>query len=100
MDVKDSGVGIPSDEIDGLFNKYQQTTSGKTSRHKGTGLGLVICKMIVEAHGGRIWVASEEGKGSTFSFTLPLDGSKDSARLIMSAVEGSGDKYRGISTPA
>jgi len=44
-------------------------------------------------------MASEEGKGSTFSFTLPLDGSKDSARLIMSAVEGSGDEYRGISTP-
>jgi signal transduction histidine kinase/HAMP domain-containing protein len=72
IDVKDSGVGIPADEIDRLFAKYQQTTSGKTSRQKGTGLGLVICKMIVEAHGGKIWAASEPGAGSTFSFCLPL----------------------------
>ena len=69
--VKDSGVGIPADEIGSLFEKYRQTTSGKTSKDKGTGLGLVICKMIVEAHGGRIWVESEEGKGSTFTVTIP-----------------------------
>ncbi|HWP57548.1 MAG TPA: PAS domain S-box protein [Candidatus Acidoferrales bacterium] len=69
--VSDTGIGIPADEIGQLFEKYKQTTSGKTSEHKGTGLGLVICKMIVEAHGGKIWVESEEGKGSTFTFTLP-----------------------------
>ena len=69
--VKDNGVGISADEIGGLFEKYRQTSSGKTSKQKGTGLGLVICKMIVEAHGGKIWVESEEGKGSTFTFTLP-----------------------------
>jgi signal transduction histidine kinase len=69
--VKDNGVGISADEIGGLFEKYRQTGSGKTSKQKGTGLGLVICKMIVEAHGGRIWVESEEGKGSTFTFTIP-----------------------------
>ena len=69
--VRDSGVGIPKEEIGNLFEKYRQTSSGKTSKQKGTGLGLVICKMIVEAHGGRIWVESEEGKGSTFTFTLP-----------------------------
>ncbi len=71
--VKDNGVGIPADEIGGLFEKYRQTTSGKTAEQKGTGLGLVICKMIVEAHGGKIWVESEEGKGSTFTFTLPAN---------------------------
>lgn len=70
--VKDNGMGIPSQEIGELFQKYRQTTSGKTSKHKGTGLGLVICKMIVEAHGGKIWVESKEGKGTTFSFSLPL----------------------------
>lgn len=70
--IKDTGVGIASDEIGKLFEKYKQTTSGKTSEHKGTGLGLVICKMIVEAHGGKIWAESEVGKGSTFTFTLPV----------------------------
>src|SRR6185436_19739744 len=69
--VQDTGLGIPADEIASLFQKYQQSTSGKTSTQKGTGLGLVICKMIVEAHGGKIWVESEEGKGATFVFTLP-----------------------------
>ena len=69
--VKDSGVGVSSREIDQLFQRYRQTTSGKTSTQKGTGLGLVICKMIVEAHGGKIWVESEEGRGATFFFTLP-----------------------------
>jgi signal transduction histidine kinase len=69
--VSDTGVGIPSDEIGRLFEKYRQTTSGKISEHKGTGLGLVICKMIVEAHGGKISVESEDGKGATFKFTIP-----------------------------
>jgi signal transduction histidine kinase len=69
--VKDGGGGIPAEEIAGLFEKYRQTTSGKISKQKGTGLGLVICKMIVEAHEGRIWVESQEGKGTTFFFSLP-----------------------------
>jgi signal transduction histidine kinase len=71
--VKDHGVGISSQELGQLFEKYRQTTSGKKSVHDGTGLGLVICKMIVEAHGGTIWVDSEEGKGTTFYFSLPVD---------------------------
>jgi signal transduction histidine kinase len=70
--VSDTGVGIPPDEIGNLFQKYRQTTSGKTSAHKGTGLGLVICKMIIEAHGGRIWVDNQVGQGTTFSFSLPV----------------------------
>ncbi|HWH80382.1 MAG TPA: ATP-binding protein [Candidatus Binatus sp.] len=71
--VQDSGVGIAPDEIANLFQKYQQSSSGKASKQAGTGLGLVICKMIVEAHGGRIWAESEVGKGTTFEFTLPVD---------------------------
>jgi len=71
--VRDTGAGIPKQEIGSLFEKYRQTQSGKTSKQKGTGLGLVICKMIVEAHGGKIWVESEEGKGTTFTFTIPCN---------------------------
>jgi signal transduction histidine kinase len=67
--VRDTGVGIPANEIGQIFEKYKQTTSGATSEHKGTGLGLVICKMIVEAHGGTIRAQSENG--ATFTFTLP-----------------------------
>lgn len=70
--VKDDGVGISPQEIGNLFEKYRQTASGKNTTQKGTGLGLVICKMIVEAHEGRIWVESEERKGTTFFFSLPI----------------------------
>jgi signal transduction histidine kinase len=69
--VKDSGVGIAHSEITKLFEKYRQCSNIMESGHKGTGLGLVICKMVVQAHGGRIWVESEQGKGSKFSFSLP-----------------------------
>jgi PAS domain S-box-containing protein len=73
--VKDKGVGIPSDEIGQVFEKYRQLSSGRNSGYKGTGLGLVICKTIVEAHGGRIWTESKEGKGTTVFFSLPVRGS-------------------------
>lgn len=69
--VRDNGVGIPADEIGQLFQKYRQGGNAKRSSGQGTGLGLVICKMIVEAHGGKIWVESEPGQGSTFFFSLP-----------------------------
>ncbi len=69
--VKDDGVGIAREELGYVFEKYRQCGNHKNIPYKGTGLGLVICKMIVEAHGGRIWAESEEGKGSTFSFSLP-----------------------------
>jgi signal transduction histidine kinase len=72
IQVKDSGVGIPAVELDQLFQKYRQTTNIKSAKEKGTGLGLVICKMIVDAHNGQITVESKEGKGTTFSILLPL----------------------------
>jgi signal transduction histidine kinase/DNA-binding response OmpR family regulator len=71
--VRDNGVGIAADEIGRLFQKYRQGDNVKHSSHKGTGLGLVICKMIVEAHGGQIWVESTEGSGTTFFFSLPAN---------------------------
>ena len=69
--VSDSGAGIAPDEIPQLFTKFRRLSAGKRAE-KGTGLGLVITKGIVEAHGGVVLVGSEEGKGSTFLFTLPL----------------------------
>jgi signal transduction histidine kinase/CheY-like chemotaxis protein len=70
--VRDNGAGIPANEVHELFQKYRQGGNARFSSHKGTGLGLVICKMIVEAHGGRIWVESQLGQGSTFFFSLPI----------------------------
>jgi len=69
--VKDTGEGIAADEVGQLFQKYRQVTSGKMSDNKGSGLGLVICKMIAEAHGGKISVQSDLGKGSMFSVEIP-----------------------------
>ena len=77
--VKDAGIGIDSDEIGQIFEKYRQVSSGRNSGHKGTGLGLVICKKIVEAHGGRIWAESQKGKGAAFFFSLPINASSSGA---------------------
>ena len=68
----DTGIGIAQDSLDQVFDKFQQVGETLTDKPKGTGLGLPICKQIVEHHGGRIWVESEIGRGSTFSFTIPL----------------------------
>jgi signal transduction histidine kinase/DNA-binding response OmpR family regulator len=71
VSVTDSGIGIaPADQAK-VFEKFKQVGDTLTDKPKGTGLGLPICKEIVEFHGGRIWVESAPGKGSTFSFTLP-----------------------------
>ena len=69
--VKDEGIGIPKDKQSGLFKKFYQVDASKTRKHGGTGLGLVVCKGIVENHGGRIWFESEQDKGTTFFFTIP-----------------------------
>ncbi|MEO8065791.1 MAG: ATP-binding protein [Candidatus Doudnabacteria bacterium] len=70
--VTDTGMGIPSDQIDKLFNKFTQLEQSALSEKKGTGLGLVITKGITEAHFGRVGVFSELGKGSTFYCALPI----------------------------
>lgn len=69
--VSDTGIGIPGDSMDKLFTKYFRVESGLTANSQGTGIGLFICKSIVEAHGGEIGVSSEPDKGSSFFFTLP-----------------------------
>ena len=69
--VHDTGAGIPAEYHERIFERFTQGPR-KSSRRRGTGLGLTFCKLMVEVHGGRIWVESEEGQGSTFYFTLPL----------------------------
>ena len=74
VSVTDSGIGIAPGDQPKVFEKFKQVGDTLTDKPKGTGLGLPICREIVEYHGGRIWVESEPGKGSTFSFTLPISG--------------------------
>jgi len=70
--VCDTGPGISVDDQAKIFEEFQQADSSITRKKGGTGLGLSIAKRIIEMHGGRIWVESEPGKGSTFYFTLPV----------------------------
>jgi len=72
LSVSDTGVGIAEADQSKLFERFRQVGDTLTEKPKGTGLGLRICKEIVEHHGGRMWVESELGRGSTFSFTLPI----------------------------
>jgi signal transduction histidine kinase len=72
VDVEDHGVGIPPDGVARLFQRFTRVRTADTASISGTGLGLYISRRIVEAHGGRIRVESEPGRGSTFSFTVPL----------------------------
>ncbi len=74
LSVKDDGRGIPSNAIQNIFKKFYQVDTSSTREKGGSGLGLSICKGIVEAHGGKIWVQSELGKGTTFFFTIPKTG--------------------------
>jgi signal transduction histidine kinase len=69
--VSDTGIGIPEDKLDKIFERFYQIDSSPTRRYGGTGMGLAIVKEVVEAHGGRVTVESELGKGSRFCFTLP-----------------------------
>ena len=70
ISVKDNGVGIPEDKIEKIFDMDEDYTTLGTASEKGTGLGLILCKELIEKNGERIWVGSEEGKGTMFCFTL------------------------------
>ncbi len=70
--VKDTGIGIPEDKFETIFQEFEQVDGSITRVFGGTGLGLVIARQLIELHGGSIWVESVLGKGSTFFFTLPL----------------------------
>jgi len=71
VEVSDTGIGIPQEEVPRVFEEFYRATNARKIEREGTGLGLSIVKQIVERHGGRIWVESKEGNGTTFRFTLP-----------------------------
>lgn len=74
MEVSDTGIGIPREELPKVFDEFYRATNAKKIEKDGTGLGLSIAKQIIERHGGRIWVENNEGSGTTFRFTLPKTG--------------------------
>ncbi|MEP6782330.1 MAG: ATP-binding protein, partial [Acidobacteriota bacterium] len=87
VSVIDSGVGIAPADQPKVFERFKQVGDTLTDKPKGTGLGLPICREIVEQHGGRVWVESQLGKGSTFFFSLPIaDGAQPSLPLDLATV--------------
>jgi signal transduction histidine kinase len=81
VSVEDTGPGISAQEKEKIFDKFYQVAGEEKQKPKGTGLGLAISKSLVELHGGKIWVESEPGRGSTFSFTLPTSDPQSSGLL-------------------
>jgi signal transduction histidine kinase len=71
LSVRDSGRGIPRDAVELIFDKFVQVKQASDATPGSVGLGLAIAKEVVEAHGGKIWVESSVGEGSTFYFTIP-----------------------------
>jgi len=80
-EVRDTGIGIPKDKIERIFDEFYQVEAGK---HGGTGLGLAITKRLIEEHGGKIWVESQWGKGTTFFFTISRSMEKENERILKS----------------
>ena len=72
ISVTDTGIGIAPEDQEAVFEEFRQVGTDYTKKSEGTGLGLALTKKFVELHGGRIWLTSELGKGSTFTFTLPV----------------------------
>ncbi len=70
--VKDTGIGIPADQLDKIFDRFYQVDSSQTREHEGSGLGMALAKELVELHHGTISLESLEGKGATFTVRLPL----------------------------
>jgi signal transduction histidine kinase len=69
--VADTGVGIAPGDLEEVFEEFRQVGTDAARRHEGTRLVLALARKLVELHGGRIWIESQPGKGSTFTFTLP-----------------------------
>ena len=80
--MKDTGVGIRSEKKEFIFERFRQGSESLTRNYEGAGLGLSISKAYVEMLGGKIWVESEEGKGSTFYFTIPYNAEPEEKNVI------------------
>ncbi len=85
--VRDTGIGIPADKLNRLFKSFSQVDSSTTRKYGGTGLGLAISSKLAQAMGGRMWVESETGKGSTFYFTILVDVDPDAKPLTSQSVQ-------------
>ena len=72
VSVTDTGMGIAKEDQEAIFEEFRQVGGNYSQKREGTGLGLSLTRKFVEMHGGKIWVESELGKGSTFTFTLPI----------------------------
>jgi len=72
ISVRDTGVGIAPEDRETIFEEFRQVGGDEARKREGTGLGLALARRFVELHGGKIWVESEVGRGSTFTFTLPV----------------------------
>ncbi|MCI0486292.1 MAG: response regulator [Blastocatellia bacterium] len=85
--IKDTGIGIPKESFDQIFQSFSQVDSSLTRRHGGPGLGLAFSKLLVELMGGRIWVESELGEGSTFHFTILAQATASQPRIYRRAAQ-------------
>jgi len=85
--VIDQGIGIPPQLLDAVFDRFRQVENVATRKTGGTGLGLPICKQLIELHGGKIKVTSKMGEGSNFHFTVPFVSVLADPESIMAQVE-------------
>ena len=90
--VRDTGEGIPTDKMHRLFRSFSQIDASTTRKHGGTGLGLAISQRLVELHGGTIWVESEVGQGSTFTFTILVEEDQEQEACPLDSLAAAKDK--------
>jgi len=81
--VSDHGKGLSSSEQARIFGPFQRLENSRPDQARGAGLGLMVCRRLVEAHGGEIWVESKKGRGSTFFFSLPRRKGTDAGRISL-----------------